>query len=224
MIVSGSEIKVSVRNAIIMPKSKTSTSCRLQQYVLEFKDTFTSDGKILYCQPCGKAIKVEQRSQVTQHLSGNKHKVAALRQAKKQPLISEPVPSASIQPCRFSVYCEDLCRAFVSADIPISKVNEPQLKKFLTKYSNIDTPDESTLRRNYLPKCYEETLAHIRSICQNEKIWVSIDETSDSTGRKIGHVVVGVLKNDLENIQDFFPLDLPRTYCYESHDNSKIIQ
>lgn len=120
MIVSGSEIKVSVRSAIIMPKSKTSTSCRLQQYVLEFKDTFTSDGKILYCQPCGKAIKVEQRSQVTQHLSGNKHKVAALRQAKKQPLISEPVPSASIQPCRFSVYCEDLCRAFVSADIPIS--------------------------------------------------------------------------------------------------------
>ena len=29
-----------------------------------------------------------------------------------------------------------------------------------------------------------------------KKIWVSIDETTDSSGRKVGNVVVGVLKND----------------------------
>lgn len=36
----------------------------------------------------------------------------------------------------------------------------------------------------------------IRAVCENEKNWVSIDETTDSSGRKVGNVVVGVLKND----------------------------
>ena len=33
-------------------------------------------------------------------------------------------------------------------------------------------------------------------MCENEKIWVRIDEITDSPGRKVGNVVVGVLKND----------------------------
>ena len=45
----------------------------------------------------------------------------------------------------------------------------------------MDPPDESTL---HLPKCYEETINKIRKLCENENIWVSFDETSDSSGRK----------------------------------------
>lgn len=81
--------------AIHMPKLKATTSFRLQQYVAEFKDNFSSDGHVLFCQPCGKAIKAEQRSQVTQHLEGKKHIAAVSRLAKKQPLISDAVPGSS---------------------------------------------------------------------------------------------------------------------------------
>ena len=33
-------------------------------------------------------------------------------------------------------------------------------------------------------------------LCENEKLWVNIDETTDSSNRKVGNVVVGVFKND----------------------------
>lgn len=62
-----------------MPKVKSSVKSRLQQYVDEFKNIFTTDNKVLFCQPCGKALTAQQRSQVTQHLSGSKHIAAATR-------------------------------------------------------------------------------------------------------------------------------------------------
>jgi hypothetical protein len=33
-------------------------------------------------------------------------------------------------------------------------------------------------------------------LCGKENIWVSIDETTDASGRKVANVVIGVLKND----------------------------
>ena len=33
-------------------------------------------------------------------------------------------------------------------------------------------------------------------MCKNEKIWISIDKTTDSTVRKVGNVDIDVLKND----------------------------
>jgi hypothetical protein len=53
-----------------MGKAKSSDSSRLRQYVSDSKDVFTSDGKVLFCRACGKFIVTQQRSQVTQHLSG----------------------------------------------------------------------------------------------------------------------------------------------------------
>jgi hypothetical protein len=60
-----------------MGKVKSSDSCYLHQYASDFKGVFTSDGKVLVCQARGKYISVQQRSQVTQHLSGSKH-IAAI--------------------------------------------------------------------------------------------------------------------------------------------------
>jgi hypothetical protein len=54
-----------------MGKVKSSDSSRLRQYISDLKDVFTSDGKVLFCQACGKSIVAQQRSQVTQHLSGS---------------------------------------------------------------------------------------------------------------------------------------------------------
>jgi hypothetical protein len=33
-------------------------------------------------------------------------------------------------------------------------------------------------------------------LCGNENVWVSIDKTTDASGRKIANAVIGVLKND----------------------------
>jgi hypothetical protein len=62
-----------------MRKVKSSDSSRLRQYVSDFKDVFTSDGKVLFCQACGKSVVAQQLSQVTRHLSGSKHIAAIVR-------------------------------------------------------------------------------------------------------------------------------------------------
>jgi hypothetical protein len=66
----------------------------------------------------------------------------------------------------------------------------------LEKYTTHPIPTESTLRKNYLASCYEDTINKIRNIVGKDKIWVSIDEISDVDGRFVANVVVGTLKHE----------------------------
>ena len=66
----------------------------------------------------------------------------------------------------------------------------------MEKYTTHPIPTESTLRKNYLSSCYEDTINKIRKSVGKNKIWVSIDETSDVGGRFIENVVVGTLKHE----------------------------
>ena len=50
----------------------------------------------------------------------------------------------------------ELCQAWKAAGIPWDKLNNPILKGFLEKYMEKSIPDESTLRKNYLPKLHEQ--------------------------------------------------------------------
>ena len=129
-------------------------------------------------------------------------------QPTRQILLSESFASSSSssEPSQFVKYSTDMCNAFISADIPLSKISNPIFRGFLQKYTHMDPPDESTLRKYYLPKCYEETINKIRKLCENENIWVSFDETSDSSGRKIVNIIIGVLKDDDVLSEKFFLL------------------
>jgi hypothetical protein len=40
-----------------------------------------------------------------------------------------------------------LCEAFISANIPLKKVNHPSIKELFLKYCSRTLPDESTLRK-----------------------------------------------------------------------------
>jgi hypothetical protein len=60
-----------------MGKVKSCDSSHLCQYVSDFKDVFSSDGKVLFCQACGKCIVTQQHSQVTKYLSGSNN-IAAI--------------------------------------------------------------------------------------------------------------------------------------------------
>jgi hypothetical protein len=84
----------------------------------------------------------------------------------------------------------------VSSNIPLHKVEAASFRKFLEKYTTHPIPTESTLRKNYLASCYEDTINKIRNNVRKNKIWVSIDETSDVDGRFVANVVVGTLKHE----------------------------
>lgn len=89
--------------------------------------------------------------------------------------------------------------AFLSADIPLYKLTDPVLKSFLENYTKRPIPAQSTLRQSYISKCYEKTIIKIRDELKDDKIWVSIDETTDSSGRFIANVVVGPLRKEPVN-------------------------
>lgn len=52
----------------------------------------------------------------------------------------------------------------------------------------------STLRKNYVGKCFNETISSIQKYVENKKIWVSIDETSNVEGCYVANVIVGTLE------------------------------
>jgi hypothetical protein len=84
----------------------------------------------------------------------------------------------------------------VSSNIPLHKVEATSFRKFLEKYTTHPIPTKSTLRKNYLAFCYENTINKIRNSVRKNKIWVSIDEISDVHSRFVANVVVGTLKHE----------------------------
>nr|CAD7406682.1 unnamed protein product [Timema poppensis] len=81
----------------------------------------------------------------------------------------------------------------VAANIPWTRLNNPILKGFLTKYTNKQIPDESTLRKKYLHPQYLSTIEKIKENIGDSYFWASVDETTDRCGRYIANIVVGKL-------------------------------
>lgn len=68
-----------------------------------------------------------------------------------------------------------------------------EVKWFFEKYTHFKVPSESHARKNIASAIYEESLKDVRDELKNDKIYVSIDETTDSAGRKIAACIVGSL-------------------------------
>jgi hypothetical protein len=81
----------------------------------------------------------------------------------------------------------------VSSNIPVHKVEAARFQKFLEKYTTHPISTESTLRKNYLASCYEDAINKIRNSIGKNKIWFSIDETSDVDGRFVANVLLLLL-------------------------------
>lgn len=87
-----------------------------------------------------------------------------------------------------------MCSALLRANIPLKKINNKAFHDFLSKYIKHDIPDESTLRKNDVPEIYNKTIQEIRDYVNNNRIWISIDETTDVEGRYIANVIIGTLE------------------------------
>jgi hypothetical protein len=80
----------------------------------------------------------------------------------------------------------------ISANIPLNKVSNKQFISFMEKYTNRSVPTESTLRKNY----YEDAVRGVRNNIGDNKIWVSVDESTDIDSRCVANVIVGTLFAD----------------------------
>ncbi|XP_003740254.2 uncharacterized protein LOC100905225, partial [Galendromus occidentalis] len=138
-------------------------------------------------------ISSDKKFLVSQHISSVKHKSLAERkkQSASPSLIQmRPFLEASGKQSQFYV---DLCDAFVSAGIPLRKLDSEKFSYFLEKYCGQQVPSSVTLRLHYLKNIYEKKLEFIRRCVSDKPIWVSIDETTDATGRYVANTVIGLL-------------------------------
>ncbi|XP_039970749.1 uncharacterized protein LOC120782507 [Bactrocera tryoni] len=115
-----------------------------------------------------------------------------------QPLLTQTTSSNQNQ------FAQDLCKALVASDIPLYKLRNENLKSFFFgKYVDLTIPSETSMRR-IVGEIYNETLETIRMHIKNKYLWISIDETTDSSGRYIANVVCGILDTDPEEAKKHF--------------------
>lgn len=164
-----------------MPKVASSTKDKLRKFVREFgSDVLSTDNEIIFCKICEKPINSDKKFHIAQHLNGKGHKAASTKNTThKQSLLAQLNENTS----RLSTFSMDLCNMLIETGIPFWKVEHPSFRKFVENYTKQKVPSESSLRKTYLDKAYQEKITQIRRGIGNSNIWVSIDETTDAVGR-----------------------------------------
>lgn len=88
----------------------------------------------------------------------------------------------------------DLCKALLSANIPLNKLSNRAFQSFLESYTGKEIPFETTLRKGYIDDCFIETMHKIREYISDHKIWIYIDETTNAEDRFLANVIIGTLE------------------------------
>lgn len=183
-----------------MPKDRKETQGEFILRITEtFPKIFRADRSILYCSFCDCVVSAKKLFQVKQHIDSMKHKAAEEREKNqnsvRQSLLADFQPKPGPKLSEFNM---DLCKTLLEANIPLFKLNHPSLVKFIEKHTSQSVPDESTLRRNYVPHLYEKMIEQLRSKADGKHIWVSLDETTGVEQRMVANFVFGILDEESE--------------------------
>ena len=143
-----------------MPRHATPKDTLFRKWTANHSE-LVAHGGVIFCTSCERSIVATKKHHVLQHCKSPGHNKATKATkstpkpqatAQKQVLLTEfaPAPVSFTQ----AAFNFELCEALISANIPWVKLNNEKLKSFLNKYTQQHIPDESTLRKNYLPQCY----------------------------------------------------------------------
>ncbi|CAH1103333.1 unnamed protein product [Psylliodes chrysocephalus] len=125
---------------------------------------FSMDMGKVFCSVCSKIIISEKRFLILQHVKTASHvakqgKVTS--EGKKQPSISKCFQSNVAKSSSALDFRQDLCRALVTSNIPLSKLSNDNFQFFLQKYCKFNIPIERTLRRTEIDYVYSSVLNSI---------------------------------------------------------------
>jgi len=151
-----------------------------------------------FCVYCEKAFVGAQKSQLVQHMKGERHK--ANQELKKKRTASqatlEQIVAGGKRQSRAENFSTELCEAFLAAGIPIWKLENPVLRQFLEKTASLTVPHESTLRKKYMDKCYDKILEEMKADFSTGNLWVSADCSKDAQFREVANIIIGKLHHE----------------------------
>lgn len=73
-------------------------------------------------------------------------------------------------------------------------MDHPEFKKFMKKHTGNEVPSASTIRTNIAP-ITAECIDKVRKTIGKDRIWVSLDETTDRSARNEAAFLVGSLEH-----------------------------
>lgn len=141
---------------------------------------------IIYCTKCESHLKVTNKSNIKKHIEGAVHQGTFKRRPQEE-------------------FYFDLIKFLILCNIPWYQMKNPAFIEFFQKYvcsvscctcTNRKVLDESQLRKVYLDKLFKNKINSIYENNQNEKLWISLDETTDFLGRYIVNFIIKPLNQN----------------------------
>ena len=141
----------------------------------------------LYCNLCNCAVSCNKRFLVDSHRNTSKHQKAL--DSRSENLI--PQTSQTFLRSSDTDVVEKVTKAFLSADIPLYKLNNTQIEDLFRDIGH-RLPSETTCRRTAL-QLSEDELKRIRNAVHDKQIFVIVDE-SILSGTQYLSILVGSLE------------------------------
>lgn len=132
-------------------------------------------GNDLFCNVCERLINSSTKTKVTRHL--NSH-------------------SSSSSRTEHTLFSYELTEAFLASNIPLHKLHNPTLRKFLEKYMDRQIPHPETLRQGYVDQVYNSVLESIREDIADNFVYFIVDEATDACGSAVANFIIGALNSD----------------------------
>ena len=142
-----------------------------------------------YCLGCRSPFTPSNKATVKRHVESSKHKrnmeFLTGRKAREDPNNASHVSADQLG--------RKLCEAFVTADIPLRKLDIPELRAFLEENIGVSMPSTSLVRKKYIPATYDEAVEKMKEELTGHPLWIGGDETTDICGRYVLHIMLGKL-------------------------------
>lgn len=169
-----------------MAKNKTTKSSRIEKFIAMFtKDEFCKHPtEELYCNLCGMIVSSDRKSSVDSHRMAQKH-VLGLSKLKTS--------NQTFLTVENSEFTKKLISAFLSSDIPLSKLNNTEMKE-LFDLMGFKLPSESTARAYLLNNLTKSSFLTLKSYFKKKKIFIFVDE-SEICGVKYVNLLAGLIEN-----------------------------
>uniref|UniRef100_A0A8C4RTP4 CGG triplet repeat-binding protein 1 n=1 Tax=Erpetoichthys calabaricus TaxID=27687 RepID=A0A8C4RTP4_ERPCA len=130
---------------IALQRNKTAVNIGPEQRVKEFgQDKFYAEGGLLWCKTCNEPVDHVRRQTITDHLGTKKH---------TDTIIGCIERSTAATAAKDTLVME-LVEAFMAANIPLEKVDNPTMRSFMQKNlkGGGGIPQANTLRELYLKR------------------------------------------------------------------------
>jgi len=180
-----------------MPKITEPIRSKLEKVVKKYESILQVDDlNVLMCTTCNERIRYDKNhieDRVSHHIRTAKHqrRVNKIETGKQQFITTSMLNALTNE--RKNEYFMDMTKAFLAENIALHKLNNPELKSFLEKWTKRTQPNPQTLRTYYVSDVYGKTIDKIRETIGENDYFLIVDETQNVCQKYVVNILIGSL-------------------------------